>query len=172
MYITPPRAGTFIYHTHKDETEQLSTGMYGPLLVLEPGQVFQPNLDRVFVIGGAVDGEYDGLTINGRKEPPPTVMRAGTRHRLRIINISPDATVNVSLVDDTGPLRWQSVANDGADLPPALRVEGPARVRLSTGETYDFAWTPSAPGDATLLVHWPFPTEPGELLLRQPVLIR
>ena len=35
--ITPPRAGTFIYHTHWHDEAQLAGGLYGPLLVMEPG---------------------------------------------------------------------------------------------------------------------------------------
>jgi len=35
--FTPPRAGTFLYHTHLHDEEQLSGGLYGPLIVLEPG---------------------------------------------------------------------------------------------------------------------------------------
>ena len=70
VQMTPPRSGTFIYHTHMDETDQLRGGMYGPLLVLEPGQAFNPDIDRVFIIGGAVhDGEYSSVTINGQASP-------------------------------------------------------------------------------------------------------
>ena len=36
--FTPPRAGTFIYHSHFDEERQLGSGLYGPIIVLEPGQ--------------------------------------------------------------------------------------------------------------------------------------
>ena len=71
VYIQPPRAGTFIYHSHMAETEQLASGMYGPLLVLEPGQIFNPAIDRIFVLGDAIDGDIQGLTINGRREPEP-----------------------------------------------------------------------------------------------------
>jgi len=35
--FTPPTAGTFIYQTHLDEIRQLSSGLYGPLIVLEHG---------------------------------------------------------------------------------------------------------------------------------------
>ena len=35
--FTPPRAGTFIYHTHWHDNAQLAGGLYGALLVLEPG---------------------------------------------------------------------------------------------------------------------------------------
>jgi FtsP/CotA-like multicopper oxidase with cupredoxin domain len=96
----------------------------------------------------------------------------GTQYRLRFINISPDATVEMMLVQDGSPQRWISVANDGADLPPPLRVERIAKLRISAGETYDFMWTPTSPGEATLLLDWPFPTEAGNLLLRQVFRIR
>ena len=36
--FTPPRAGTFIYHTHIDDIRQPSSGLYGAIIVLEPGQ--------------------------------------------------------------------------------------------------------------------------------------
>jgi manganese oxidase len=170
--MTPPRTGTFIYHTHMDETDQLATGMYGAMLVLEPGEGFDPTRDHLFVIGEAVDGGERTLAINGRREPPPVTLTAGAAHRIRIININPDLTTDVALVRGSSALSWVSLAQDGADLPPALRIESPARIRTGTGETYDFVWTPSEPGDAELLVHFPFATDPGELLLRQPLRVR
>jgi FtsP/CotA-like multicopper oxidase with cupredoxin domain len=39
-HMTPPRAGTFIYHTHWHDNVQLLNGLYGPLIVLEPGQKY------------------------------------------------------------------------------------------------------------------------------------
>ena len=33
--FTPPRAGTFIYHTHLHDERQLHVGLYGAMLVLE-----------------------------------------------------------------------------------------------------------------------------------------
>jgi FtsP/CotA-like multicopper oxidase with cupredoxin domain len=171
--MTPPRAGTFIYHTHMDETDQLISGMYGPLVVLEPGERFDPDADRVFVIGGALDdGEYNSATINGQLHPAPQTFRAGTPYRLRFINISPDATVELALEENGAPSRWVSLARDGAALPPQLRVDRVATLRFSTGQTYDFTWTPTSPGTATLVLNWPFPTEPGSLLLRQTFHVR
>jgi manganese oxidase len=35
--FTPDRAGTFIYHTHAADPKQISGGVYGGLIVLEPG---------------------------------------------------------------------------------------------------------------------------------------
>jgi FtsP/CotA-like multicopper oxidase with cupredoxin domain len=40
--LNPDRAGTFIYHTHQDEGMQLSSGLYGPFIVLAPGRCATP----------------------------------------------------------------------------------------------------------------------------------
>jgi len=170
VQMTPPRAGTFIYHTHMDETDQLVAGLYGPLIVLEPGAKFNPALDRVYVIGGSMDASgVHSVTVNGALEPPPQAVRASATYRLRFINITPDATVEMRLVQDDGLQRWTAIANDGADLPAALRVERPAELRFGPGQTYDFEWTPAAPGNAALLLDWQFPTEHGSLSLRQAI---
>jgi FtsP/CotA-like multicopper oxidase with cupredoxin domain len=151
VVLTPPRAGTFIYHTHMDELEQLRRGMYGPLLVLEPGQSHEPDKDLVFMIGDALAGGEPRATVNGQREPPPLELSVGTRYRLRVVSILPAAPAQVRLLNDTVSLRWRPVAKDGADLAPAARVEGPAFLRpLGTGETYDFEWSPAAPMDAIL----------------------
>jgi FtsP/CotA-like multicopper oxidase with cupredoxin domain len=170
VQMTPPRAGTYIYHTHMDETDQLIGGLYGPLIVLEPGEAFEPEFDRIYTIGGAVDADkYQVVTINGRHEPLSQEVRTGTPYRLRFINITRDATVGLQLKQDGALRMWKSIANDGADLSAALRVEGPARFRFSAGETYDFEWIPETPGEAALELEWQFPTEPGSLILRQPI---
>jgi hypothetical protein len=42
------------------------------------------------------------------------------------------------------------VAKDGMDLPPDQRVEGPSEIQMGNGETYDFDFVPSGPGDIRL----------------------
>ena len=168
-YIEPPRAGTFIYHTHMDETDQLRSGLYGPLIVVEPGEAFDPASDLIFVIGDAPDGDYQGVTINGRQHPDPVVLQAGLEYRLRFIDIGEGATVDVSLVNDTGVIVWRALAKDGADLPTTLQRDVRAEFRMGVGETYDFLWRPSSPMLATLEVDWIFATEPGHVVLRQPI---
>jgi multicopper oxidase len=41
--LTPPRTGTFIYHTHLHTYQQLSPGLYGALIVTEPGETYDPS---------------------------------------------------------------------------------------------------------------------------------
>jgi len=38
--FTPPRSGTFIYHTHLHDYRQLPMGLYGPMIVIDPDQSF------------------------------------------------------------------------------------------------------------------------------------
>jgi FtsP/CotA-like multicopper oxidase with cupredoxin domain len=161
--IRPPRAGTFIYHTHMDETDQLAQGMAGPFLVLEPGERFDADKDRVVLIGGQQEGGYP-VTINGLTEPPPESFRVGATYNLRFIHITRGVPIDVSLVRDGVPVRWRARAKDGADLPPALQRESDAWIHTNTGETFDFAWTPDERGEATLFVR--FQTTEGEEVVR------
>ncbi len=151
--IRPPRAGTFIYHTHMDETDQLLQGMAGPFLVLEPGETFDADTDRVFLIGGESDGDYP-VTINGHEAPPRDELRVGTTYRLRFIHISRGVSADIALTRNGAPVRWRAEAKDGADLPAALRLDGPAQLHTHTGETYDFSWTPERPGQVALTVRY------------------
>ncbi len=169
--ITPPRAGTFIYHTHMDETDQLGQGMFGPFLVIEPGTEYDPEHDRVFVIGGQPDGDYP-VTINGTQEPPPATFGVGEQYRLRFINITRGANIDIALTRNGSPVRWRAVAKDGADLPGALLLEGDADIRTNAGETFDFLWTPTEPGEATLSVRYQRFFEVEEVVLRQTLYLR
>jgi FtsP/CotA-like multicopper oxidase with cupredoxin domain len=169
--IRPPRAGTFIYHTHMDETDQLVQGMAGPILVLEPGATFDPETDRVFLIWGATDGDYR-VTINSRTDPAPQELRAGATYRLRVVVITSGGGNDVALTRGGAPERWRAESKDGADLPPALRVESAAILRANTGETFDFSWTPQEAGDVELTVRYQPFFEKEEAVVRQLLRVR
>jgi FtsP/CotA-like multicopper oxidase with cupredoxin domain len=154
-----------------DETDQLAQGMFGPFLVLEPGAEYDPEHDRVFVIGGQIDGDYP-VTINGKQEPPPATFSVGEQYRLRFINISRGANVDVALTKNGSPVRWRAVAKDGADLPETLLLGGDADIRTNTGETFDFLWTPTEPGEATLSVRYERFFEVEGVVLRQTLYLR
>ena len=49
--FTPPRSGTFMYHTHLHDERQLPLGLYGPMLVMDDDQAYQPEVDHVVVVG-------------------------------------------------------------------------------------------------------------------------
>ena len=88
--MTPPRAGTFMYHTHWHDDLQLNSGMYGPLIVLEPGQNYDPTTERMVLLSQAPFVPLSGpLLVNGSVTPAPLQMSVGTTYRIRLINITP-----------------------------------------------------------------------------------
>lgn len=150
--MTPPRAGTFIYHTHIDDIKQLSSGLYGPLIVLPPGQTFDPETDRVLLISRAGPGETP-IWLNGSRAPEIATLRAGQKYRLRIINIVPEnPPIDVSLTLGDRPATWRPIAKDGADLPARQRELCRAQLTIGVGETYDFELSPEKPGELALEV--------------------
>jgi len=82
------------------------------------------------------------VVINGERSPQ-FIWGAGQRHRLRLINITPDDIFSVSLESTDGPVPWVAVAKDGAALTPA-GAAGTARQTIAVGETYDFEYTAAA----------------------------
>jgi FtsP/CotA-like multicopper oxidase with cupredoxin domain len=165
-----PRAGTFIYHTHLNDIEQISSGAYGPIIVIEPGKKFDPATDHVFTIGWSGDQSPPDfhLAINGYDSiAPPVTFAYGKTHRMRIVNIGAAALFNFILRRDTTVMTWRPVAKDGFDLPEASRAIGPARRPVSTGETFDAEWTPPAPGEYLLTA-----MNRGKIFARQKIIVR
>jgi FtsP/CotA-like multicopper oxidase with cupredoxin domain len=148
------RAGTFMYHAHLNDLEQLTSGLYGALLVLEPGEKFDPATDHVFVLGWDGDLNPPRFLLNGDSTPPAAEVRRGVTHRLRLVNIGMAGLLRLSLMRDSTLQAWRPRARDGADLPASLMVSGPATDLLSVGQTADFLWDPPGPGSYLLrMVH-------------------
>ena len=143
--MTPPRAGTFIFHAHADDMRQMALGLYGPLIVLPPGQQWDPATDHLFVVSQLGRGQGALIGLNGGTARSVTALAAGVRHRLRFINISVAADARLTLArmggDAGSDLRWRAVAKDGADVHRDHAVERPADLFITPGETYDFAVT-------------------------------
>ena len=161
--FTPPRAGTFIYHSHANEMQQISSGLYGALIVTEPNQPRDPERDKIVLFG---DG---GPWLNFIKPPPPTMvngrvdaapleLKAGVPTRVRLINITSDYILDLTLLDGETTAQWRVLAKDGADLAPNQTTSRPAVLQMSAGETYDVEVT-AAVGAKLRLKHrkYPFP---------------
>jgi manganese oxidase len=163
VQLTAPRAGTFIYHTHIDDLKQLSSGLYGPLIVLPPGQKFDPENDRVLVISRAGPGETP-IWLNGSRSPEIGVLSTGQKYRLRIINIVPEnPPIDISLKFAGIPVIWRPIAKDGADLPTGQREPCPAQLTIGVGETYDFEFRPDRAGELALEVVRPSNRFPAQI---------
>ena len=151
--FVPPRAGTFIYHTHVDDIRQLSSGLYGPLIVVEPGRSLDPETDRIMLVSVRGPLGDSPILLNGQPEPGPVELTHGVVYRFRFINITPhDPLLTVSLLTGSLPVAWRAIAKDGADLPPSQATERPARQTISVGETYDFEFKPQSPAELRLVV--------------------
>jgi FtsP/CotA-like multicopper oxidase with cupredoxin domain len=144
--FTPPRAGTFIYHTHMEDERQLAAGLYGPMIITEPGQPFDPAIDKLFVIGLlGFNEEREPIGFNGEANYE-LELKAGPAYRLRIINITAsNPGFNVTLTSPQKPVTWKPLAEDGAPLPAMHQQSRQAdRQTVSVGEAFDFEWQPDA----------------------------
>lgn len=163
--FTPPRAGTFIYHTHFDEERQQAAGLAGPIVVRELAAARQPATDIPILISEVSDsdGRPADVLVNGRVMPARLEMRVGHTYRLRFVQIATSrSALRLELFRDSAFAAWRPVAKDGANLPDAARVISTARTRLGIGETYDVEVTPDRGGDMRLEVRaglrWPAPS--------------
>jgi FtsP/CotA-like multicopper oxidase with cupredoxin domain len=136
--FTPPRAGTFIYHAHAHEMEQLGQGLVGPLLVVEPGAAPDPAREATVLV--SADGPFSEQArgfVNGTHTPAAITVPAGRPFRLRLISIHPDVRIRVRLLRDTTEQAWRPLAIDGAELPASQALSGPARWMSGPGMTTD-----------------------------------
>ncbi|HVF41138.1 MAG TPA: multicopper oxidase domain-containing protein [Gemmatimonadaceae bacterium] len=158
--FTPPRSGTFPYHSHLHELRQIGSGMYGAIIVSDAPR--DTTHDHVVVAGGGGLPVFDKagpsfLLVNGRMRPRPLRMTMGESHRIRIVSIHADNILRFRLGDDSTVASWKPIARDGADLPSALQAARTATVEMGPGETADFTYVPTKSGSMTLEV-WMWPT--------------
>ena len=158
--FTPPRSGTFIYHTHVDEERQQRAGLAGPIIVLDAREAFDPARD-LSVVAGAQRTSSDSTGnlprlawLNGSGSPAPFNLKAGVRYRIRFINMTTAVPLlRFELAQDGKPVRWRPIAKDGADLPETRQVMRDARQPVSIGETLDVEFNPERAGDARITAH-------------------
>ncbi len=168
--FTPPRSGTFIYHTHIDEVRQQQADLSGPLLVVDSPETYDPDHDVVLIVTvPRKRADANVVLLNGSSTPAAREMRAGRHYRLRFINIHTfRPSMRMRMLSDSTLLRWRALAKDGMDLPSDQAVEGPSEIQMGNGETYDFDFVPSGPGDIRLDVT----AANGTLLVSMPIHVR
>lgn len=146
VLITPPRAGTFMYHTHGEPGHELSQGLYGGFIVRPRGAPRGPERDRLFMLASRGAVINSPPAINGRAQAPTERFTLGQPVRLRFAHISADELKTVRLLRNGQVIAWRRLAKDGAELPARQRIVAPAQIELGVGETHDVEWTPTAPG--------------------------
>jgi len=154
--FTPPRVGTFMYHSHSNEFQQISSGLYGAIVVVDPARPRNTETDRIMLFSDAGPTinflrPPPGTLLNGKAAPDTLELRAGTTYRFRLINIRTDYLLAIGLFDGDTPVDWRVVARDGADLPPHQLMTSPARLEhFAPGQILDVEFTPRATGALTL----------------------
>ena len=89
--VTPPRAGSFVYHTHVSGLRPQSGGLRGALNVLRAGETWDPSSNLQFITG---TNPTDDPVRNGSASPPELTLNAGRSYRVRRMNISLDVPLN------------------------------------------------------------------------------
>jgi manganese oxidase len=149
--LIPPRAGTFIYHTHWHDEAQLTGGVTGPLIVLPPGQTYDPTTDKAFLFSLGPHEPFGSsmLLMNGMPQASTMKLKTNTTYRLRLMNITPAMdNLRVSLRKSGTPVEWRSIAKDASKVKNS-RME-PADQMVAIGETYDFEYSTATPEELTL----------------------
>jgi FtsP/CotA-like multicopper oxidase with cupredoxin domain len=149
--IIPPRAGTFIYHTHWHDDAQLTGGVHGPLIVMAPGETYDPTVDKSFLfsIGPLEPFGSAMLLMNGVPQPTTMKLKTGTMYRLRFMNITPALdNLRVSLRKAGTPVEWRLLAKDASNVKSSPMRE--ADQMIAIGETYDFEYRAAQPEELTL----------------------
>jgi FtsP/CotA-like multicopper oxidase with cupredoxin domain len=174
VHMTPPRAGTFIYHTHDEAGSELSTGLYGALIVEDPAAPRDTTHDHIIVLGMLGKPGEHLPSMNGQTSPRPLTLAPGT-HRLRIVSIPVDEQLNLAFVRDTSVQTWTLRAVDGADLPAAQQRTVRGSKTVSAGQTFDVDVTIPANASGYALrftTRW-YPTDPrgeqGPVVLTMPI---
>lgn len=150
-------AGTFMYHSHADEIQQVDRGLSGALIIDPQDADAEPAYDHDLVMlfsgwavpePGAAHGahagghkhDYNYWTINGKAFPdiPPVRVRYGDRVRLRLVNISQDMHPMHLHGHD-----FRVIAMDGHPLaqPQILNT-----VNVAPGQTVDVDFLANNPG--------------------------
>jgi FtsP/CotA-like multicopper oxidase with cupredoxin domain len=166
-----PDAGTFWYHSHTNETEQMERGLYGPLVVRGPSE---PSVDaeRVLVFDDlklGPDGEValfgdpqehhagreGGVRLVNGLQEPRLEMAGNTIERWRVVNAASARFMRLSL----DGREFSVIGTDGglmAEPVPATEV------LLTPGERVDLAIGPFVEGEELRLDALPYDRGKGE----------
>lgn len=147
-FTIPNTPGTFMYHAHMNDMEQVSMGLSGAFIV-EPrdGGDGKYTQDRVMLLNN-IQGHY---LINGKEFPniEPWLVKKGDLMRVRIINISP---IEIHPMHFHGHFT-KEIARDGTDLAGAGEARVENTVLVAPGQTTDVEIKLNAPGKGAWIWH-------------------
>ena len=181
--FTLPDAGTFWYHPHVNSAAQLGFGLYGALVVDEPGVPLVADESTVVLSDASIDD--DGVLVDAKsggaiadlfgregawilvngKVRPTLHGHAGVPLRLRLINAARSRYFQLKLDDHV----FTTIGGDGG-LRETPRTG--AVLLLAPGERYDVVVVPRNAPNSTAKMMWvPFERGFGTAFARDPELV-
>lgn len=147
-FTVPSTPGTFMYHAHMNDMEQVSMGLSGAFIV-DPrdGGDGRYDQDRVMLLNN-IEGRY---LVNGKEFPnvDPWLVRKGDLLRVRMINISP---IEIHPMHFHGHFT-REIAKDGTDIGNAQEGRVENTVLVAPGQTIDVEVRMNAPGKGVWIFH-------------------
>ncbi|WP_437676870.1 multicopper oxidase family protein [Sorangium sp. So ce131] len=161
-----PDAGLFWYHPHVDSAVQAGNGLYGALLVEDPGEPADLGDELVLVLSD-IDVREDGalgdpasggnlgtlfgregshLLVNGRVNPVIEA-RAGLRQRWRVVNAAKSRYYQLAIADH----RFTRIGGDGGLMERPVEAD---MLLVAPGERADVLIAPRGAPGSTLSVRW------------------
>jgi FtsP/CotA-like multicopper oxidase with cupredoxin domain len=160
-------AGTFWYHPHLNSPAQVARGLYGAIVVTDPGDPVGMAEDELVVVLSDIALDPDGslraadrggsfgvlfgregdiVLVNGRIAPTLRA-RAGKPQRWRVVNAAITRYFPISLRGH----RWVRLGGDGG---LAARAEELPRLVLAPGERADLVFTPAGDPGTEQQMSW------------------
>lgn len=147
-YTIPNTPGTFMYHAHMNDMEQVSMGLSGAFLV-EPrdGGGGKYDQDRVMLLNN-IQGHY---LINGKEFPniDPWLVKKGDLLRVRMINISP---IELHPMHFHGHFT-KEISRDGTSVAGGASARVENTVLIAPGQTIDLEVKMNGPGKGAWIFH-------------------
>jgi len=141
--FTASDAGTYIYHTHFNDFNQLDRGLYGAVVVDEakPAERFDRDYLMLLSSWRIYSDPENFFSINGKSYPltKPYMVKRGERVRIREINISGTEFHTMHLHGH----RFEVIAYDGQPVAP-LNRQRMVTLSIGPGETRDIAFVANA----------------------------
>ncbi len=149
--FTASDPGTYIYHTHYDDLNQLDRGLYGAVVVDDARPQTHYDRDYLMLISSwrIMSDSENFFSINGKSYPltKPYMVKKGDRVRIREIDISGTEFHTMHIHGH----RFQVIAIDGQPVAVSNR-QSMVTLTIGPGETRDIAFAANAkPG--TWMVH-------------------
>lgn len=144
----PNTPGTFMYHAHMNDMEQVAMGLSGAFIV-DPrdGGDGKYDQDHIVLLNN-INGSY---LVNGKEFPSidPWLVKKGDLIRVRMINISPI---------ENHPMHFhghftKEIARDGTELSGGATARVENTVLLAPGQTIDVEVKMNAPGKGAWIFH-------------------